>query len=204
MLTPREIPSTRKILLRGGSNPWYCNKQDSKPNTLPTSYSGPQSWVQVILVTWTLVLQWLPCQGPGVAGSTLRLAGPVSVWLPCQGPGVAGSTLRLAGPVSVWLPCQGPGVAGSTLRLAGPVSVWLPCQGPGVAGSTLRLADPVSVYCDWWDSKSDLQLLSLCGSTYHYLSRPVLETLWMLLRCEVTKKQNIKTTFALCTSAVLT
>ena len=33
----RKIPSTGKILLRG-----RCIKQDSKPNTLPTSYSGPQ------------------------------------------------------------------------------------------------------------------------------------------------------------------
>ena len=36
-----KIPSTRKNLLRGGSNPRYCIKQDSEPNTLPVSYSGP-------------------------------------------------------------------------------------------------------------------------------------------------------------------
>ena len=44
MLTPREkIPSSGKILPRGGSNPWCCIKQDSKSNTLPMSYSGPRS-----------------------------------------------------------------------------------------------------------------------------------------------------------------
>ena len=36
-----KIPSTGKILLRGGSNPRRCIKQDSESNTLPTSYSGP-------------------------------------------------------------------------------------------------------------------------------------------------------------------
>ena len=44
MLTPREkILSARKILLRGGANPWHCIKQDSEPNKLPTSYSSPSS-----------------------------------------------------------------------------------------------------------------------------------------------------------------
>ena len=37
-----KIPSTRKILPRGGSNPQRCIKQDSKPNTLPTRYSSHQ------------------------------------------------------------------------------------------------------------------------------------------------------------------
>ena len=42
MLTQRgKIPSTGKILLRGGLNPWLCIKQDSEPNTLPASYSDP-------------------------------------------------------------------------------------------------------------------------------------------------------------------
>ena len=42
MLTPREkIPSTGKILLRGGPKPRRCIKQSSEPNTLPTNYSGP-------------------------------------------------------------------------------------------------------------------------------------------------------------------
>ena len=37
MLTPREKnPSTRNILLRGGSNPRHSIKQDSEPNTLLT------------------------------------------------------------------------------------------------------------------------------------------------------------------------
>ena len=41
MLTPRaKIPSTRKILPRGGSNPRRCIKQGSDPDTLPTSYFG--------------------------------------------------------------------------------------------------------------------------------------------------------------------
>ena len=38
-----KIPFTGKILPRGVSNPWCCIKQDSEPNTLLTSYSGP-SW----------------------------------------------------------------------------------------------------------------------------------------------------------------
>ena len=43
MLTPREkSPIPEKILLRGGSNPRRCVKQDSEPNTLPTCYSGPR------------------------------------------------------------------------------------------------------------------------------------------------------------------
>ena len=37
-----KIPSTRKILLRGRSNLQHCTKQDSKPNTLPMSYSDPK------------------------------------------------------------------------------------------------------------------------------------------------------------------
>ena len=41
-----EIPSTggkkkKKKKLRGGSKPRRCIKQDSEPNTLPMSYSGP-------------------------------------------------------------------------------------------------------------------------------------------------------------------
>ena len=42
MLTLREeslLPG--KNLPRGGSNPRHCIKQDSEPNTLPMSYSGP-------------------------------------------------------------------------------------------------------------------------------------------------------------------
>ena len=35
-----KIPSTGKILPRGGSNPQHCIKQDSKPNT-PPSYLAP-------------------------------------------------------------------------------------------------------------------------------------------------------------------
>ena len=34
-----KIPSTGKILLRGGSNPRRCIMQDSEPNALPTSFS---------------------------------------------------------------------------------------------------------------------------------------------------------------------
>ena len=36
-----KITSTTKILLGGGSNLQCCIKQDSEPNTLPMSYSGP-------------------------------------------------------------------------------------------------------------------------------------------------------------------
>ena len=41
----RKIPSTTNILLREGSNPRCCIKQESKPNILPTSYSGPKPGV---------------------------------------------------------------------------------------------------------------------------------------------------------------
>ena len=37
----RKMPSTGKNLPRGVSNPRHCIKQDSEPNTLPTSYSDP-------------------------------------------------------------------------------------------------------------------------------------------------------------------
>ena len=40
-LRPREKSPLPKIILpRGGSNPQRCIKQDSEPNTLPTSYNG--------------------------------------------------------------------------------------------------------------------------------------------------------------------
>ena len=39
----RKIPSTGNILLRGGWNPRRCVKQDSEPNTLPTSCPAPRS-----------------------------------------------------------------------------------------------------------------------------------------------------------------
>ena len=41
-----KLPSTWKILPGGGWNPWSCIKQDSKPNTLPTSYLGPAKVIQ--------------------------------------------------------------------------------------------------------------------------------------------------------------
>ena len=40
------LQEKEKILLRGGSNPQRCIKQDSKPNTLPTSCSGPRSEIR--------------------------------------------------------------------------------------------------------------------------------------------------------------
>ena len=40
-------PSIGKVVLRGGWNPRRCIKQDSESNTLPTSYSGPHTWVRV-------------------------------------------------------------------------------------------------------------------------------------------------------------
>ena len=44
MLTPREkSPLSEKILLRGGSNPRRCIKQDSEPNTLPTTIPAHSS-----------------------------------------------------------------------------------------------------------------------------------------------------------------
>ena len=43
MLTPREkSPLPEKFSPRGGSNPRRCIWQNSEPNTLPVSYSGPQ------------------------------------------------------------------------------------------------------------------------------------------------------------------
>ena len=36
-----KVPSTGKKIPRGGSHPRRCIKQDSEPNALPTSYSGP-------------------------------------------------------------------------------------------------------------------------------------------------------------------
>ena len=36
-----KIPSFGKMLLRGGSNPWHCITQDSKPNTLPPELFQP-------------------------------------------------------------------------------------------------------------------------------------------------------------------
>ena len=40
-----KIPFTRKIFLGGGLNPRRCIMQDSEPNTLPTSCSGPLAYV---------------------------------------------------------------------------------------------------------------------------------------------------------------
>ena len=46
MLTPKEkIPSAGKNIPREGWNPRRCIKQDSEPNTLPTSYPGPMTAV---------------------------------------------------------------------------------------------------------------------------------------------------------------
>ena len=53
MLTPREIsPLPEENLLRGGSNRRRCIKQDSAPNTLPTSYSGPLNSIHGRQATW--------------------------------------------------------------------------------------------------------------------------------------------------------
>ena len=41
-----KIPSTGKILLRGGWDPRRCIKQDSQPNTLPASYSPEEDGTQ--------------------------------------------------------------------------------------------------------------------------------------------------------------
>ena len=47
------IPSMEKNLPRGVLNPWRCTKQDSEPNTLPTSYSGScPSTEASMLVIW--------------------------------------------------------------------------------------------------------------------------------------------------------
>ena len=48
-----KFPSTIKILLRGGSNPWCCIKQDSEPNTLPTELFPPltRRWIAATIST---------------------------------------------------------------------------------------------------------------------------------------------------------
>ena len=43
MLTPREQSPLPENFPRGGSNPWRCGQ---RAQTLPTSYSGPQTWFQ--------------------------------------------------------------------------------------------------------------------------------------------------------------
>ena len=43
-----KIPSTGKILLRGGSNPGRCITQDREPNTLPMSYSSQTHLVRLL------------------------------------------------------------------------------------------------------------------------------------------------------------
>ena len=48
----RKIPSTVKILLRGGSKPQHCIKQDSEPNILPTSYSCSESHIIATKDNW--------------------------------------------------------------------------------------------------------------------------------------------------------
>ena len=69
-----KILSTGKIHSRGGSNPRHCIKQDSEPNTLPTSYSGPKFVSLNVAATWTEpekkrnfctenFLCWKQCQG---------------------------------------------------------------------------------------------------------------------------------------------
>ena len=56
MLAPKKkIFSTEKNLLKEGSNPLPCITQDSEPNTLPTSYSGPLSCVCVVLLLLLLL-----------------------------------------------------------------------------------------------------------------------------------------------------
>ena len=42
VISKGKIPFTGKILPRGGLNLGLCIRQDSEPNTLPTSYSDPQ------------------------------------------------------------------------------------------------------------------------------------------------------------------
>ena len=53
MLTPREKSHLReKNFFRRGPNPRCCKKQDSKPNTLPMSCSGP--WMIFYACLWTV------------------------------------------------------------------------------------------------------------------------------------------------------
>ena len=66
-----KIPSTEKILSKG-SSPWRCIKQDSEPNTLPTSYSGPLTFE-----TWPLTKGPLTLQG---LKQNRALPYPMSLW----------------------------------------------------------------------------------------------------------------------------
>ena len=59
-----KINSTGKILPRGGSNPRRCIKQDSEPNTLPTSYScSPVPSKNNLLVCWLSLQHAFVSQG---------------------------------------------------------------------------------------------------------------------------------------------
>ena len=51
MSIPRKkIPSTDKILLRGGSNPQCCFQQDSRPNRLPMSNCGSKKLTSMMAI----------------------------------------------------------------------------------------------------------------------------------------------------------
>ena len=48
-------PSTGRIILRGEWNPWHCIKQDTEPNKLPRSYSGPRNLVELAVVVCAVI-----------------------------------------------------------------------------------------------------------------------------------------------------
>ena len=53
-----KIPSTGKILFRGEWNPWRCIKQDSEPNRVPSSYSGPPNDFWLLDVMIRIAVAW--------------------------------------------------------------------------------------------------------------------------------------------------
>ena len=81
------LTSSGKVLPRGGSNPRRCIKQDSEPNTLPTSCFCPPDRGslltisgRVIPVTSQLLFWWLSWHTPGCFRSALRLVSLVSMY----------------------------------------------------------------------------------------------------------------------------
>ena len=84
-----KMPSTENILPRGESNPWRCIKQDSEPNTLPTSYSGPSYHH---LTPFLAVVGWFPEESTGPTRGVMVRASAVLASA-CHECYIAGSTL---------------------------------------------------------------------------------------------------------------
>ena len=78
-----KIPSTRRILPRGVSNPGRYIKQDSESSTLPTSYCGPTVGQQCLTLgdRAKAILTWLRCSLVSI--NCTLLIHVYSVVLPC-------------------------------------------------------------------------------------------------------------------------